>query len=118
MYFQFLIFVNIMTKVTLYYADWCGHCKNFKPIWNSLKPYFDKYNVEYKDYEEGVNPDVIKIDKIEAFPTIIIEKNDIKYEYNGDRTVDGLVRELIPNLQLGGYKGKNVKKYKIFYTKY
>lgn len=103
-----------MTKVTLYYANWCGHCKTFKPVWDSLKPYFDKNNVQYEDYEDGSNPDEIKKNKIEAFPTIMIENNGIKYEYNGERTVDGLVRELMPNLQLGG--SKRIRKYKIHYN--
>jgi glutaredoxin len=103
-----------MIKVTLYYADWCGHCKHFKPIWNSLKPYFQKNNIQYKDVEETAYPDIIKSNKIEAFPTIIIEKNGIKYEYNGDRSVDGLVNELMPNIQLGGHN--KIKKYKIRYN--
>ena len=29
---------NITKKeVTLYYADWCGHCKTFKPEWFGFK---------------------------------------------------------------------------------
>ncbi len=114
MYFQFLIFINIMTKVTLYYANWCGHCKTFKPVWNSLKPYFDKYNIQYQEFEEEVNNDIIKNNKIEGFPTIVIEKNGVKYDYNGERSVDGLIRELIPNIQLGG--SKIIRKYKINYN--
>ncbi len=114
MYFQFLIFINIMTKVTLYYANWCGHCKTFKPVWNSLKPYFDKYNIQYQEFEEEINNDIIKNNKIEGFPTIVIEKNGVKYDYNGERSVDGLIKELIPNIQLGG--SKRIRKYKINYN--
>ena len=29
----------------LFYADWCGHCSTFKPIWNKLKmDNKDRYN--------------------------------------------------------------------------
>ena len=31
-----------MTKITLYHADWCGHCKRFKPTWEALKGVFKK----------------------------------------------------------------------------
>ena len=117
MYFQFLIYIIYMTKVTLYYANWCGHCKTFKSTWNSLKPYFQKYNIEFKDYEESENPQIMKDNNVNSFPTIIIEKNGSKYNYNGDRTVDGLINELIPNIQLGGFK-RNIKKYKIKYNLY
>jgi len=116
MYFQFLIYCKYMTKVTLYYANWCGHCKNFISTWNSLKPYFQKNNIQFKDYEESQNSKIIGDNNIKSFPTIIIEKNGIKYEYNGERTVDGLINELIPNIQLGGFKKKNIKKYKIIYN--
>ncbi len=116
MYFQFLIYVIYMTKVTLYYANWCGHCKNFKLTWNSLKPYFQKYNIEFKEYEDSENRKIMEENNINSFPTIIIEKNKYKYEYNGDRTVDGLINELIPNIQLGGRK--KIKKYKIKYNMY
>ena len=105
-----------MTKVTLYYANWCGHCKNFKLTWNSLKPYFQKYNIEFKEYEDSENRKIMEENNINSFPTIIIEKNKYKYEYNGDRTVDGLINELIPNIQLGGRK--KIKKYKIKYNMY
>jgi len=31
--------------VILFYADWCGHCKTYKPIWDNLKSqYGNKYN--------------------------------------------------------------------------
>jgi glutaredoxin len=105
-----------MTKVTLYYANWCGHCKNFKLTWSSLKPYFKKYNIEFKEYEDSENRKIMEENNINSFPTIIIEKNKYKYEYNGDRTVDGLINELIPNIQLGGRK--KIKKYKIKYNMY
>ena len=29
-----------MKKVILYYADWCGHCTHFKPVWKALKNVF------------------------------------------------------------------------------
>jgi len=31
--------------VVLFYADWCGHCRTYKPIWDDLKnQYGSKYN--------------------------------------------------------------------------
>ena len=41
-----------MVKVKLYYANWCGHCKSFKPTWEALKPLFEKNNVEFSEFEE------------------------------------------------------------------
>ena len=102
------------TKITLYYADWCGHCKNFKPTWESLKKVFDKNNIEWKEYEDTKDEKVIEQAQISGFPTIIIEKYGNSYQYNGERSPDAILHELIPNIQIGG--SRQIKKYKINYT--
>ena len=102
-----------MTKISLFYADWCGHCRTFKPIWDALKKEFVKNNVEYKEYEDSKNEEIIKKEGIDGFPTIKIENdNGVKYEYMGERSADGILNEVLPNLQIGG----NLKKYFIKYS--
>lgn len=100
-----------MTKISLFYADWCGHCRTFKPIWDALKKEFIKNNIEYKEYEDSENEEIIKKEGIDGFPTIKIKKDDdIEYEYMGERSANGILNEILPNLQIGG-------KYFINYTK-
>jgi len=103
-----------MTKITLYHANWCGHCKRFKPTWDALKDVFTKNNVDYEEYEDSKNEDVIENAGVEGFPTIRItdEKGD-EYDYNGERSAEGILHELLPNLQMGG---KRQKSYKISYS--
>ena len=101
-------------KVTLFYADWCGHCKLFEPTWKELKKVFDKSNIKHEEYEDSKDEDVIAENNIQGYPTILIEDNNGKYEYNGGRDADSLLRELI-GLQ-GGGNISNTKKYKITYS--
>ena len=104
------------TKVTLYHADWCGHCQKFKPVWKALTSLLDKKNIQYDDFEDNKNANEVAAANIQGFPTILISKNGETYQYNGDRSLDGLVREVIPDLQIGGSK-IILKNYKINYTK-
>lgn len=101
-------------KVTLFYADWCGHCVQFKPTWNELKKVFDKSNIKYEEYEDSKDEDIIAENNIGGYPTIMIENENGKYEYSGGRDADSLLREII-GLQ-GGGKKLNIKKYKIIYS--
>ncbi len=62
-------------QITLYYAEWCGHCKRLKPIWDEFKKYVNDNNlqisiseVEAKQLEQ--EPEDIQ-NKITGFPTLI-----------------------------------------------
>ena len=91
-----------MTKVTLYYANWCGHCKQFKPTWDALKKVFDQNNIDHTEYEDPKDEKIIQEAGVEGFPTIRIEKDNEEYEYNGGRDANSIIHEVLPNLQMGG----------------
>lgn len=71
-------------------ADWCGHCKHFKPIFTQMAS--RAYNKEYK-----TNPVLIhyRVDdrdlistmfNIAAFPTLVYIKGDKWCKFKGNRT--------------------------------
>ena len=47
---------NLNESIILFYADWCGHCKTYKPLWNKFKQqYANKNNfieIEHDKYME------------------------------------------------------------------
>ena len=47
------------TKITLYYADWCGHCTSFKPTWQALKKVFKDNKVKFAEYEADKDKEVV-----------------------------------------------------------
>ena len=88
---------------TMYYADWCPHCK-------SIKPEFSKFaangvvtvngrNVAVRMVEES-EKDKMAGKEIKGFPTFMLQTADGKtVEFQGDRTPDGYLKFLEEQLQ-------------------
>lgn len=123
-----------VNKITLYYADWCGHCVRFKPVWKELKEYIksNKIPIIMEDYEADKDKEIVDKAGVRSFPTILVEEETKKtFEYNGDRSS---VRKILDTLKIksvgqtgGGYLSsvavlsndyqKKYMKYKLKYLK-
>ena len=71
----------------LFFMDWCGHCKHFKPIWNE----FDNItNKKYINIVKTNNDKLASIYKVNGFPSAKLFIDDQVIEFEGERTVGGL----------------------------
>lgn len=88
---------------TLYYADWCPHCKAVKPVfaqWSSSG------SVTVKDktvmttmVEADTSPDLVSQAGVKGFPTMMLRKaNGTTMEYKGERTSTAWEEWLASNL--------------------
>tara|TARA_Y100000780_G_C13694565_1_gene420947 strand:+ start:2163 stop:2729 length:567 start_codon:yes stop_codon:yes gene_type:complete len=80
--------------IVLFYADWCGHCKNLEPIWNEFERSI-KGKSNPRIGVSKVNSDYLsKIDgpkDVMGFPTISYIKDGSKRkEYSGPRSVEAM----------------------------
>jgi thiol-disulfide isomerase/thioredoxin len=83
------------------YANWCGHCRNLKPVWKELKTFIKTkakslgLKVDFVEIEESQkkkmahfkkwNPDL----EVSGYPTIFKKKKGGQIEYyNGERKLD------------------------------
>ncbi len=74
-------------NVILFKADWCGHCKNFKPTWEKVsKMYENKYN--FIVYDADTQKKYFEEYKVDAFPTVLIKTDTNTISYDGDRSFD------------------------------
>lgn len=83
-------------SLILFYADWCGHCKKFMPIWNEFKTKIntDKYNImEIESKDQFVN----KINTLKGYPSLFYINDNKVIEYNDNRDVDSLINFLNKN---------------------
>lgn len=80
------------TKLVLFYADWCGHCKKIKPIWEEAAKDVNKNENKMIKVNCGDGKDkdqeIMKKYKIDGYPTIIKFVNGTPKVYNGDRDAD------------------------------
>lgn len=77
-------------QVILFKADWCGHCKNFKPTWEKISEmYKSKYN--FITYDADTQTNKLKEYKVDAFPTILVKISNTSnnvISYDGDRSFE------------------------------
>jgi thiol-disulfide isomerase/thioredoxin len=91
--------------ITLYHAEWCGHCKIFKPIWKDLKKKVIELkkdgtlethginNIIFKDFTDSQIQGKPEIEKqVNGFPTIVVTNNGKNIKYDGKRTVDDILQ--------------------------
>jgi thiol-disulfide isomerase/thioredoxin len=107
-------------KVSLYYADWCGHCQTFKPTWEILKKDLEHNGIEHEEFESE-NKQVMKDNNIGGYPTIKITHNNNVEDYNGPRGREEILIHLknLQNTQTGGNNNElYYKKYLKYKSKY
>lgn len=78
----------------LFKANWCGHCKNFKPTWEELtkiKSLNNKY-INFVELDADTNKDKITEwndtngnPKVNGFPTLMLQVGNKITEYNNAR---------------------------------
>ena len=87
-------------NITMYYVDWCPHCKNSMPIYDEFIKDYNKKNINgytlkvtkfncTNDEDPEVKAVIDKYD-IEGFPTIILNSNNQQIAFNAEATKESL----------------------------
>tara|TARA_B100000927_G_C16172973_1_gene352189 strand:+ start:53 stop:541 length:489 start_codon:yes stop_codon:yes gene_type:complete len=111
--------VKKVPSIVMFYADWCGHCNNFKPHWNKFERLARKQHKNNDFMIARINePFVNKVEghsNVSGFPTIYhLMNGEHNADYEKQRDVDGLIEflaEVHPAIQIQN-GGKRKRKYK------
>jgi len=88
---------------TMYYADWCGHCKAAKPEFSQFAQQgilkIGNENCKIRMISPENEPEATKGKNIKGFPSFLLETVDGKtVEYTGERNTAGYMSFLNANL--------------------
>lgn len=75
-------------KMVLYYADWCGWSSKFLPVWSQFVSQAEsRYPQIQFEKVECTNQKC----QVKGFPTIVMHTQSGAIEFDGDRSVSGLI---------------------------
>ena len=77
-------------KLILYYADWCGYCTQFMPVWNELTTHEKMGNVDLAKYNHDSKE--TQSAGIKGYPTLMLYVGNNSFKYVGDRTIDNIIK--------------------------
>lgn len=86
--------------VALFFADWCGHCKNMMPAWDEFASNFDGHKgVRIVKVNGQEYSDLAALHNVQGFPAIKYCPNGVEspqgvVDYDGDRSMDSFVQFL------------------------
>lgn len=80
--------------IILYYADWCGHCQDFKPEWERLKSMVPPH-INTAEAESEIIPQMPMQPNIQGYPTMKLYTNNRDLgDYSGERSSAAILTHL------------------------
>lgn len=94
-----------VAELMFFSAEWCGHCKDFKPTWKKLVKDMDKSKYKnkiiLKNYDSDKDTKIFKEYNVKQFPTLLLKFEDgTTKEYEGDRDVKSVKNFIDTELNL------------------
>ena len=84
----------LKNTLILFYVNWCGYCKKFKPEWLLIKEKLkDKYNIISIDCDNKKYSEIVKYFNITGYPTVKFIGDKI-YDYTGAMDAESVISEI------------------------
>lgn len=88
--------------IMFFFAEWCGFCKKFFPIWEEFKKYMKKNHKEIillnLNGDEENTKVLMKKYNIRGYPTVMLKHNKKIIEFEENRTLEKLIDFIEKNI--------------------
>lgn len=76
----------------MFYAPWCGHCKNMKPDFSKLAKFMNENNkpVKIAKVDATVHGEIATKFNVQGYPTLFYFQNGEPKNYEGERTFEAM----------------------------
>ena len=92
---------NDKDVMLLFYAPWCGHCKALHPKYEEVAKKLKEKNPKLLMAKIDATENEVENINISGFPTVKFypgnKKNKMPIDYNGDRSVDDMIKFIKTN---------------------
>ena len=99
--FQKEVIDNDKDVMLLFYAPWCGHCKALHPKYEEVAKKLKEKNPKLRLAKIDATENEVESVSISGFPTVKFYPGDKKdkapLDYNGDRSVDDIIKFIKTN---------------------
>ena len=99
--FEKEVLKNDKDVMLLFYAPWCGHCKALHPKYEEVAKKLKAKNPKLRLAKIDATENEVESVSISGFPTVKFypgnKKDKAPIDYNGDRTVDDIIKFLKTN---------------------
>lgn len=84
-----------MIKIIDFYAEWCGPCKIFSPLFDKVSEEYKSDTVEFLKIDVEENREMAIEHQVSAMPTLLILENDKEIFRNVGLMSEQALRQII-----------------------
>ncbi|KAI3380237.1 hypothetical protein SNEBB_010805 [Seison nebaliae] len=96
-------FIGRPLSLVMFYAPWCGHCKNLMPEYMAAAEVLEVDMIPLGKLDATTESEIASKYSIQGYPTLLIFRNGKQFEFKGGRTkseiVEGMRKEMRPPSQ-------------------
>jgi protein disulfide-isomerase A4 len=100
-----------------FYAPWCGHCKQLAPEYEKAARKLQAHNIPLTKVDATVEKRLGEQYGVSGYPTLKVLRYGRRFDYNGPRDAEGIVKYMLDQAKPAAKELKSVKEAQRLFSK-